>query len=99
MALHASPMTEWVDDSLPDLAAVRARGEELELIMLSAVWMHLDVFDFCSQNTLNSTADYAPIRSLLELAPRTARQPGNRPIRARNARPFGLTKCLHGVDG
>ncbi len=42
MALHPSPMIEWVDDSLPDLAAVRARGEEFGLIMLSAVWMHLD---------------------------------------------------------
>ncbi len=42
MALHPSPMIEWVDDSLPDLAAVRARGEEFELIMLSVVWMHLD---------------------------------------------------------
>jgi|HubBroStandDraft_2_1064218.scaffolds.fasta_scaffold38579_3 SAM-dependent methyltransferase len=28
MLLHPSPMIEWVDDSLPDLAAVRARGEE-----------------------------------------------------------------------
>jgi SAM-dependent methyltransferase len=42
MALHPSPMIEWVDDSLPDLAAVRARGEEFDVALLSAVWMHLD---------------------------------------------------------
>jgi hypothetical protein len=35
-------MIEWVDDSLPDLATVRARGEEFEVVMLTAVWMHLD---------------------------------------------------------
>src|SRR5712671_6193292 len=42
MLLHPSPMIEWVDDSLPDLAAVRARGEAFDAVMLTAVWMHLD---------------------------------------------------------
>jgi SAM-dependent methyltransferase len=42
MALHPSPMIEWIDDSLRDLAVVRARGEEVDVVMLSAVWMHLD---------------------------------------------------------
>jgi SAM-dependent methyltransferase len=42
MALHPSPTIEWLDDSLPDLAPLRARGETFDLVMLSAVWMHLD---------------------------------------------------------
>src|SRR5215471_3124510 len=42
MALHPLPMIEWVNDSLPDLAVMRARGEEYDVVMLSAVWMHLD---------------------------------------------------------
>jgi SAM-dependent methyltransferase len=42
MALHPSPAIEWLDDSLPDLALLRARGETFDLVMLSAVWMHLD---------------------------------------------------------
>jgi SAM-dependent methyltransferase len=42
MLLHPSPRIEWLDDSLPDLAAVRARKEEFDLVMLTAVWMHLD---------------------------------------------------------
>jgi SAM-dependent methyltransferase len=42
MLLHPSPMIEWLDDSLPRLAAVRARKEEFDLVMLTAVWMHLD---------------------------------------------------------
>jgi SAM-dependent methyltransferase len=42
MLLHMSPMIEWLDDSLPDLAVVRARNEEFGLVMITAVWMHLD---------------------------------------------------------
>ena len=42
MALHPSPLIEWLDDSLPDLAIVLARGEEFDVVMLTAVWMHLD---------------------------------------------------------
>jgi len=42
MLLHPSPMIEWLDDSLPHLSVVRARGEQFDLVMLSAVWMHLD---------------------------------------------------------
>jgi SAM-dependent methyltransferase len=42
MLLHPSPMIEWLDDSLPHLASVRTRKEEFDLVMLTAVWMHLD---------------------------------------------------------
>jgi SAM-dependent methyltransferase len=40
--LHPSPRIEWVDDSLPDLAMLNARGEIFDLVMMTAVWMHLD---------------------------------------------------------
>ncbi len=40
--LHPSPLIEWVNDSLPDLAAVHARVETFDVVMLTAVWMHLD---------------------------------------------------------
>lgn len=39
---HPSPRIDWLDDSLPDLALVRARGETFDVVMLTAVWMHLD---------------------------------------------------------
>jgi len=41
-ALHPSPAIEWVDDSLPDLAVVITRGETFDVVMMTAVWMHLD---------------------------------------------------------
>jgi protein-L-isoaspartate O-methyltransferase len=37
MALHPSPRIEWLNDSLPELAALRARGETFDLVMLTAV--------------------------------------------------------------
>lgn len=42
VTLHPCPLIEWLDDSLPDLARVRARGPRFDLIMLTGVWMHLD---------------------------------------------------------
>jgi SAM-dependent methyltransferase len=42
MALHPSPRIEWLDDGLPDLALLLARGERFDVVMLTAVWMHLD---------------------------------------------------------
>jgi protein-L-isoaspartate O-methyltransferase len=40
--LHPSPLIEWLNDSLPDLATLLARGEAFDVVMLTAVWMHLD---------------------------------------------------------
>jgi hypothetical protein len=37
MALHPSPLIEWLDDSLPDLAVLRARRQRFDLAMLTAV--------------------------------------------------------------
>jgi protein-L-isoaspartate O-methyltransferase len=40
--LHASPHIEWVDDALPELAVLRATARRYDLVMATAVWMHLD---------------------------------------------------------
>jgi SAM-dependent methyltransferase len=42
IALHPSARIDWVSDSLPDLAVTRQRGQQFDVIMLTAVWMHLD---------------------------------------------------------
>lgn len=39
--LHPAPEIEWLDDILPDLPNVLARGETFDLILMHAVWMHL----------------------------------------------------------
>jgi hypothetical protein len=42
MKLHPSPQIEWLDDCLPDLPVVTGRGKTFDVVMLTAVWMHLD---------------------------------------------------------
>lgn len=42
MALHPSPSIEWLSDSLPKLELLAERKQKFNLIMLTAVWMHLD---------------------------------------------------------
>jgi SAM-dependent methyltransferase len=41
-SLHPSSHIEWVDDSLPNLMCLTERAECFDVIMLTAVWMHLD---------------------------------------------------------
>jgi len=40
--LHPSPSIDWVDDSLPNLVSQRDNENRFDLILLQAVWMHLD---------------------------------------------------------
>lgn len=40
--IHADRAIEWIDDSLPELRVLRGRDERFDLILLTAVWMHLD---------------------------------------------------------
>jgi SAM-dependent methyltransferase len=40
--LHRDAAIIWIDDALPDLDKVHERGERFDLVMLTAVWMHLD---------------------------------------------------------
>lgn len=42
MAIHRSRSIEWVDDSLPGLEHITRRRQRFDLVMLTAVWMHLD---------------------------------------------------------
>lgn len=38
---RSHPRVVWMDDALPDLRALRALGRRFDLILLSAVWMHV----------------------------------------------------------
>jgi len=40
--LHARWPIIWIDDALPDLDRVHELGERYDVVMLTAVWMHLD---------------------------------------------------------
>ena len=40
--LHPSAAIEWVDDALPTLDSIAGRSTRFDLILMSAVWMHLE---------------------------------------------------------
>ena len=40
--IHPSQSIDWLNDSLPDLKHVVAHQKHFDLVMLTAVWMHLD---------------------------------------------------------
>ncbi|MFI1172057.1 class I SAM-dependent methyltransferase [Streptomyces melanogenes] len=40
--LHPETALTWVDDALPDVPVLTGRGEQFGLILITAVWMHLD---------------------------------------------------------
>ncbi|MGG2464183.1 class I SAM-dependent methyltransferase [Streptomyces sp. RGM 3693] len=40
--IHADRQIEWVDDALPELPVLSAWQRRFDLILLTAVWMHLD---------------------------------------------------------
>ncbi|TVQ32814.1 MAG: class I SAM-dependent methyltransferase [Geminicoccaceae bacterium] len=42
---HSSDRIRWLDDRLPDLGAVRRLGLAFDLVLLSAVWMHVPPAD------------------------------------------------------
>ncbi|PYX45125.1 MAG: SAM-dependent methyltransferase [Acidobacteria bacterium] len=41
--LHPNSKIEWLIDSLPELTLVLSRDDKFDLVLLSAVWMHLSV--------------------------------------------------------
>ena len=44
-SLHDNPAINWIDDRLPALGAVSRSGLSFDLILLSAVWMHVPASD------------------------------------------------------
>ncbi len=40
--VHASPRIDWIDDALPDLATLTRSKARYDLVLVTAVWMHLD---------------------------------------------------------
>ncbi|WP_217807913.1 class I SAM-dependent methyltransferase [Oceanibacterium hippocampi] len=40
--VHPDPAIEWLDDALPELSRLAWRDVSFDIVMLTAVWMHLD---------------------------------------------------------
>ncbi|MCZ8313918.1 class I SAM-dependent methyltransferase [Phreatobacter sp.] len=55
--IHAGQPITWLDDGLPDLPVLAGRAERFDLILLTAVWMHLDAAE--RQRAMARLADLA----------------------------------------
>jgi SAM-dependent methyltransferase len=75
-ARHPSPRIEWLADSLPGLHATAARGMPFDLVLASAVWMHLDAGE--RQQALPRVAALMKPHGLFILSLRHGPAPANR---------------------
>ena len=103
MTLHPSPLIEWVDDSLPDLAVLSTRGERFDLVMMTAVWMHLD--EGQRQRAMPKVAALVGDGGLMAMSLRHGPVPQGRRMfevtadaTIALAAPFGL-RCVLNLDG
>lgn len=69
---------EWLDDSLPDLVALKARRETFDLVMLIAVWAHLDPEQ--RRAAMPNIASQAAKGGRLIMSIRNGWAPQNRPV-------------------
>ena len=74
--LHPSPKIEWVDESLPKLSKVVSRKTRFDLVLVSAVWNHLDSAE--REQAMSSLASLVAASRPLILSIRHGPSPGNR---------------------
>lgn len=70
--------SEWIDDRLPDLDVVRARGERFPFILINAVWMHVPPAD--RDRAVAAVADLTMPGGVISLALRQGPSPADRPM-------------------
>jgi SAM-dependent methyltransferase len=74
--LHADAKAEWLDDGLPELAALRGRGDSFDVVMMTAVWMHLDESE--RQQAMPNVASLLKPRGVLAMTLRYGSVPAGR---------------------
>jgi len=76
MTLHPSPDITWIDDALPELAVLRSRDGCFDLIMMTAVLMHLDAAE--RARTLHNVASLLAPKGMLIMRLRHGPVPSGR---------------------
>jgi SAM-dependent methyltransferase len=75
---HSSPQIEWVNDTLPTLTCILDRNETFDLIVLSAVWQHLE--DFGRKEVFPKLRALAPVGGLVVMSIRNGPGAAARPV-------------------
>lgn len=76
--LFPDAAVEWLDDRLPGLEALRARGERFAFILVNAVWMHVPPAD--RDTACAALAELALPGAVLSMALRQGPAPADRPM-------------------
>lgn len=74
--LHSSPRIEWIEDSLPKLSKIMSRKKRFDLVLVSAVWNHLD--PEAREHAMSSLASLVEVDRSLILSIRHGEPPINR---------------------
>lgn len=69
---------EWIDDRLPDLSVVRARGERFPFVLINAVWMHVPPAE--RDRAVTAVAELLTPGGIVSLALRKGPPPPDRPM-------------------
>lgn len=69
---------EWIDDRLPDLSVVRARGERFPFVLINAVWMHVPPAE--RDRAVAAVAELLTPGGIVSLALRQGPPPPDRPM-------------------
>ena len=75
-ALHPSPRIEWIADSLPGLRKLVSRKQRFDLVLLTAVWMHLALHE--RQEAMPNVAALLKADGVLLMSLRHGPAPANR---------------------
>lgn len=69
--LHGALAIEWVDDHLPNLKVLRQAQRRFDVVLLTAVWMHLDLQEreIAMQAIAELTADHGQVFMSLRHGP------------------------------
>ena len=93
--LHADVAIEWVDDILPDLRRIFALHRRFDLVLMTAVWMHLDA---CERRiAMANVADVMAPNAALLMTLRHGPVPEGRrmfEVSAGETRDLGRRHCL-----
>jgi SAM-dependent methyltransferase len=93
--LHAHWPIIWIDDSLPELDRVHEQGERYDVVMLTAVWMHLDAGQ--RERAMARVAPLVQSGGLMALSLRHGPVPAGRRMFEVSARETGELARRHGL--
>jgi len=87
---------EWIDDGLPDLTRVSASDERYDLILATAVWMHLDAAE--RQRAMACVAGLLKPAAVLSLTLRHGPVPSGRRMFDVSAAETTALASAHGLE-